>query len=408
MGKLRETKNYDEPPGKWVYVAFIIILLAFSGIWLWSHPAVISATGVATGLASNAGPLERVLIVPSSSAAASQARAELAGSIQHEFRDGSVSVEVPSGTALQRFGRIQPVAQLRIPQPRAEAASGKPGKACAPSAQIPWGVAKVGGGAGGSGINIAILDTGVAKHPDLRTVVCMDTTGRRIKSGCSDQNGHGTHVAGIVAANGALKGVAPDANVWAIKVCGAGGTCWADDVAEGIYYAVDNGANIISMSFGANADTALVRDAIAYGAQHGVLFVAAAGNDGPDEGSIDWPAASAKVIAVGALDSGDAVASWSSRGINYQTLAWSVEEKDIELAAPGVGVESTWNDGCYRTLSGTSMAAPHIAGLAAKLWQGSAAATRDYLRYIARYYYADIGRAGDDPDAGFGLPVATA
>jgi len=416
MRQLRETRNYDSLNGKWLYAAFLVVVLAFGGVWLSSHLPNLSITGYASG-APSSGPLERVLIVPSSSAASAEAKAQLTDKIQHEFSDGSFTAEIPSSSkaALKRFGEVKAVPQLRIPQPKSEQASGRAaaGRTCTPSVQKPWGVAKVGGGSGGAGINIAILDTGVAKHADLSTAVCMDTTTRNIKPGCKDQNGHGTHVAGIAAANGGsdgkgIFGVAPQAGLWAIKVCKADGTCYADDVAEGIYYAVNNGANIISMSFGADMDIPLIRSAIEYGVQHGALFVAAAGNDGSADGTIDWPAANFKVIAVGAIDSTDAIASWSSRGINSLTIPYSVEERDIEFAAPGVAIESTWNDGCYRILSGTSMAAPHVAGLAAKLWQGSAAATRDYLQYIARYNYADIGGAGDDNAAGFGLPVATA
>jgi subtilisin len=402
MRQLREARNYDSLNGKWLYIGFLIIVLAFGGVWLSSHSTNLSISGYATS-APAAGPLERVLIVPSNAALGADAKALLSDKIEHEFSDGSFTAEIASSskTELKRFGEVKTVPQLHISQPQNE------GTTCTPSAQKPWGVAKLGGGSGGAGINIAILDTGVAKHSDLSIAVCKDATKKRLSDGCNDQNGHGTHVAGIATANGGsdgkgIFGVAPNAGLWTIKVCKADGTCYADDVAEGIYYAVNNGANIISMSFGADSDVPLIRAAIDYGVQHGVLFVAAAG----DGSSIDWPAANFKVIAVGALDSSNTIPSWSSSGINALTIPYSVEERDIEFVAPGVGIESTWNDGCYRTLSSTSMAAPHIAGLAAKLWQGSAAATRDYLQYIARYNYADIGGTGDDNAAGFGLPVA--
>jgi subtilisin len=196
-----------------------------------------------------------------------------------------------------------------------------PERACNPSNQIPWGIVKVNGGSGGTGVNVAVLDTGVYKdHLDLDVKLCKDATKRGIKKGCSDGNGHGTHVAGTIAANGGsdglgIYGVAPKANLWAIKVCGPAG-CWCDDIAAGIRYAADNGANIISMSLGGNTQSSLIRDAIDYAVGKGVLVVAAAGNDGPADGSIDYPGANVKVIAVGAIDSLEAVPDWSSRGIN--------------------------------------------------------------------------------------------
>ena len=138
---------------------------------------------------------------------------------------------------------------------------------------------------------------------------------------------------------------------------------------------------------------------------NGVLVVAAAGNDGPYVGSVDYPAASNKVIAVGALDVNKVISDWSSRGINSQTTAYLVEDGDIEFAAPGVSVESTWKDGGYAILSGTSMAAPHISGLAAKLWQKDALAPADATRDLLRKFSTDLLPLGDDDDSGWGIPT---
>ena len=132
------------------------------------------------------------------------------------------------------------------------------------------------------------------------------------------------------------------------------------------------------------------------------MVVAAAGNDGPVDGSIDYPGANAKVIAVGAIDSDENVASWSSRGTNDGD--YIIEEREVELAAPGVFVESTYKDGCYTSMSGTSMATPHVAGLAAKLWQDNADDTRTYLQNLAKLH--DLHTVGDDTATGFGLPIA--
>ncbi len=293
------------------------------------------------------------------------------------------------------------------------------GRACYPENQIPWGVEMVNGGSGGSGVVVAVLDTGIdTDHPDLKENVmdCKDATKRKITGECEDKNGHGTHVAGIIAANGGsdgngIYGVAPEAKLMVVKVCGAGGICFGDDIAAGIRYAADHGANIISMSLGSNSPDRMVLDAIDYAVSKDVLVVAAAGNDGPENGSIDYPAAYVKVIAVGAIDSSKNVPNWSSRGVNPGDTPYVIEEKEVEFGAPGVSVYSTWNDGCYAVLDGTSMAAPHVSGLAAKAWasvndtDGDGCVSddvREYLQNLAQ----DVWTPGDDPATGFGLPVA--
>jgi subtilisin len=282
--------------------------------------------------------------------------------------------------------------------------------ACYPDNQLPWGIVKVNGGSGGAGVVVAVLDTGVdTDHPDLvaNIVDCVTKVTHFVpdSKNCEDGHGHGTHVSGIVLANGGpedlgIYGVAPEASLMTVKVCDRKGWCYGDDIAAGIYYAADNGANIISMSFGGDSPDSQILAAIDYAVDKGLLAVAAAGNDGPEDGSIDYPGAYVKVIAAGAIDINEAVPDWSSRGINDGDYV--IEEKEVEFGTPGVGIESTYNDGCYTYMSGTSMATPHVSGLAAKLWQGNAADTRSYLQSIAK----DIWEAGDDTATGFGLPIS--
>ncbi|MBE0425344.1 MAG: S8 family peptidase [Nitrospirae bacterium] len=285
-------------------------------------------------------------------------------------------------------------------------------RSCYPSDQKPWGIIKVNGGYGGSGVKVAILDTGVdTDHPDLATNIIgcvtkvthfkVDTTN------CEDGNGHGTHVAGTVLANGGsdglgIYGVAPAAGLIAVKVCDRRGWCYGDDIAAGIYCAADEGANILSMSLGGNLPDLQVLAAIDYAVDKGALVVAAAGNDGPGTGSIDYPGAYVKVIAAGAIDINEMVPDWSSRGINDGD--YIIEEREIEFGTPGVSIESTYKDGCYAYMSGTSMATPHVSGLAAKLWRGNAADTRSYLQDID--IAKDIWELGDDTATGIGLPIS--
>ena len=272
---------------------------------------------------------------------------------------------------------------------------------CYPIEEYPWGVTKIGGGSGGDNIIVAVLDTGVDQdHPDLLTNIqqCLSYG----YATCEDGHGHGTHVAGTILANGKIKGVAPQAKLMAIKVLSDSGSGWGDDIAKGISYAADNNASIISMSLGSDEADSFILDAIDYAVGKGVLVVAAAGNDGPEEGSMDYPSAYYKIVGVGAIDSYENVATFSSRGIDDWNDA-IVSEGEIEFSAPGVNIESTLNDGCYGIMDGTSMATPHIAGLAAKLWKGTAQQTREYLRNISK----DIHWSGYDTATGYGLPVAS-
>jgi len=168
--------------------------------------------------------------------------------------------------------------------------------------------------------------------------------------------------------------------------------------------AADDGVNIVNMSLGSDNPSQLITDATNYAVSKNILVVAAAGNDGPYVGSIDYPGADANVVAVAAVNKDKQIPDWSSRGINSTTKPYIVEEGDIELACPGDNAESTWKDGGYAILSGTSMASAYCAGLAAKEWQkdalDSASATRELLHKLT----ADLLPVGDDDDSGFGFP----
>lgn len=289
-----------------------------------------------------------------------------------------------------------------------------------PSLQVPWGVkavynAEIASSSGGEDIMVAVLDTGILKtHPDLERRIsgCKDFTAPKVSvaSGkCDDKNGHGTHVSGIIAADGGVDkkgiwGVAPAAELLAFKVCGNNGSCWADDIAIAMRTAVDDGAKVINISLGGDSESQLIKDAINYASDKGVLIVAAAGNDGPYVGSIDYPAANPKVIAVGAIDLNMEVPDWSSRGVNEYTQEAVIEEKDLEFGAPGANIESTWGDGGYAIISGTSMAAPHIAGLAAKLWNAEEENPAQTVRDTLKEIIFDILPEREDNSSGYGFP----
>lgn len=327
-------------------------------------------------------------------------------------------------TGVEASPTVEPTeTPLPTKTPLPKSAKGKSGTIrYLPSDQTPWGIeiiyddSAVPVTTGGEEASVVILDTGVyISHPDLagRIAQCKDFTNPRyplVDGKCEDKNGHGTHAAGLVAADAGVDergiyGVAPQTKIWIYKVCGANGSCYADDIAVALRLAADNGVNIANMSFGSDQESSLIRDAINYAASKGVMLVAAAGNDGPFPDSIDYPAAYASVVAVGAIDQSEIVTNWSSRGANSVSTPWVVEARDVEFAAPGEYIESTWNNGGYAILSGTSMASPFVAGLAAKYWQSTAddpmTATRDLLHSFA----GDLLPLGDDDASGFGLPT---
>ncbi|MFC4599150.1 S8 family peptidase [Cohnella hongkongensis] len=226
--------------------------------------------------------------------------------------------------------------------------------------RIPWNVNRVKAPpawpvAGfGSSVKVAILDTGIARHPDLSIAGGVNTiTGKSF----ADDNGHGTHVAGIAAATGRRKiaGVAPKVELYAVKVLDENGSGYISDIVEGIEWCLARDIRIMNMSFGLAGDSALLRNAIRRAKRRGAVIVASAGNSGSSLPRIDAPARYPEAIAVAATTRGNRAASFSSRGAG------------IDIAAPGVSILSTWLNGTYRRESGTSMSAPHVTGGAALL-----------------------------------------
>ena len=208
----------------------------------------------------------------------------------------------------------------------------------------------------GEGTKVAILDTGIdTDHPDLANAI-IDTKDFT-NDGIEDANGHGTHCAGIVGArlNGVgFVGVAPKSDLLIGKVLdnnGSGAYSW---ITDGIYWAVDSGANIISMSLGGPGSDPDMYQAIQYALFYGVHVICAAGNEGSlYTNSIGYPGRYGGVITVASHDYNGNPSGFSSKG------------GEVDLMAPGSDIWSTYKDGGYAELSGTSMATPFVAGLAA-------------------------------------------
>lgn len=311
------------------------------------------------------------------------------------------------------------------------------GAMAAPSDRTPWGMeaiyndSSIQSTSGGSGIKVAVLDTGVnINHTDLAGSAeqCKDFTNRRtalVDGSCTDKNGHGTHVAGTVLAHGGtglgIYGVAPEADLWAYKVLNDQGSGYSDDIAGAIQHAADqavstNSKVVISMSLGSSSKSTLIADAVDYAYGKGVLVVAAAGNSGPNADTIGYPGALVNAVAVAALENVQEngtyrVADFSSRGNPATDGDYVIQERDVEVSAPGRAIESTWFDGSYNTISGTSMATPHVSGLAAKIWAANPSMSHTQLRAELqnRAKANDIlggsgAAAGDDYASGFGFP----
>lgn len=193
-------------------------------------------------------------------------------------------------------------------------------------------------------------------------VISGGNTVDKNSSDYSDKHGHGTHVAGTIAAldnSIGVLGVAPSAGLYAVKVLNNAGMGSTTSVIKGIQWAVDNGMNVVNMSFGSSTFSQAEKDACDNAYNNNVLLVAAAGNSGNESGTGDnvgYPAKYSSVIAVAATDEDDRRAYFSSTG------------DQVELSAPGVKILSTYKSNSYATASGTSMASPHVAGVAALVW----------------------------------------
>jgi len=269
----------------------------------------------------------------------------------------------------------------------------------------PWGINKIDaptawGTSRGAGVHVAILDTGIDyDHPDLDDnidggvyFVGLINDGSTNPLHWDDVRGHGTHCAGTVAAEDntiGVVGVAPEARLHAVKVLNDSGSGSTSDVVQGIEWCVDNNIDIASMSFGGSS-TASLQSACNAANSAGVLLVSSAGNG--YGGPVGYPAAYNSVIAVSATDSSDVIAGLSSTG------------PQVELAAPGVNVISTVPGGTYASKQGTSMACPHVSGVAALVMAAGIADVRTQLRITA----VDLGAPGKDNYYGYGRVDAAA
>jgi len=287
---------------------------------------------------------------------------------------------------------------------------------------VPWGVERIGAtavhssGNKGAGINVAVLDTGIDKdHPDLSYVWGYDFSGDNDPDP-QDYDGHGTHVAGTIAAldnDIGVVGVAPEVNLYILKIFTDDGSGSYSDAVEAIEWCINtyydevegNEIQVISMSWGSSVQYGdpSIEPWINEAYNLGIVLVGAAGNEGNPPGRGDnviYPARYENVIAVAATDENDERAKWSSTG------------PAVELAAPGVDILSTYLDG-YAYASGTSMACPHVSGTVALLLNtpidvsydldGDGVWDPDEVRMKLHDTADDLGPAGKDEKYGYGI-----
>ncbi len=272
-----------------------------------------------------------------------------------------------------------------------------------------WGVQKIAAkavhdsGNKGNGVKVCIIDSGIdVNHPELSANYIGGYDFVNNDSDPNDDNGHGTHVAGTIAArlnSVGVVGVAPEAQILAYKILDASGSGTFSSAIAAIEACVNAGGKVTNNSYGASQDPGTqVKAAFDNAYNAGVLHVAAAGNATVFTcNAVSYPARYDSVIAVAATGSNDAVASWSCRG------------PEVELAAPGVNVYSAYPDDTYATASGTSMASPHAAGLAALVFgcgltdlNSDGTVNNIDVRIRMQQTALDLGTAGRDTSYGFG------
>jgi thermitase len=253
---------------------------------------------------------------------------------------------------------------------------------------------------GSEDIIVAVIDTGVdLNHDDLANQLVKGYNAVDEQSSPMDDVGHGTHVAGVISAvvnnTEGVAGMSWYNKVMPIKVLDHTGSGSTYAVAQGIIWATDHGAKVINMSLGNYANAEFLHDAVKYAFDHDVVLIAATGNDNTQDPG--YPAAYPEVLAVSATDWNQNRASFSNYG-NY-----------VDVMAPGENIASTYPDNQYAALSGTSMASPHAAALAAMIRSTNPLLTNTEVMQILRQTSVDLGNPGRDPYYGFGqIDVVTA
>ncbi|MBT2634072.1 S8 family serine peptidase [Pseudomonas sp. ISL-88] len=243
----------------------------------------------------------------------------------------------------------------------------------------------------GRNVKVAVIDSGIFPHDDLS--IAGGYAAVTYTSSYKDDNGHGTHVAGIIAAQHdgyGVDGIAPGVRLYAVKALDQKGSGDLKSLLKAIDWSIANKMDIINMSLGTNGDSQILHEAVDKAYQKGIVIVAAAGNDG-NKKPVNYPAAYSSVTAVSAANEKNQLAAFSTAG------------KQIEFSAPGTNITSTYLNQLYAIADGTSQAAPHVTGMFALLKQKYPQETNAQLRKQMQQNVKDLGSPGRDNQFGYGL-----
>lgn len=265
---------------------------------------------------------------------------------------------------------------------------------------VPWGVEMMGivkyhaEGITGKGVKVAILDSGLNNHPELRTEYIMEGYNSVDHNNKPlDDFGHGTLVTGVIAANHNDKGiigVAPDVELYPVKVLNQYGVGEIEDVVSGIQWCIENDIDIINMSFAVPKDHKILKDAIQIAFNAGIIIVASGKNS--SGGIVGYPASYEGVISVTAIDQNLKIADTSPQG-------------KIDYSAPGVDIVTTTHDGKYQYFSGNSIATPFITGIIALLMQSNNETNSQNIHSVLEPFIKDLGTKGPDDIYGKGTVI---
>ena len=270
-----------------------------------------------------------------------------------------------------------------------------------PPQELTWGVDRIEADlawseTNGTMINVAVLDTGAdLDHPDLTDNIKGNFSALNPHKSAEDDNGHGTHVSGIIAAANntiGIIGAAPQINLYVVKVLGSDNTGNLSDILDGMQWCIDNHMQVVNMSFGATSTVQSLADAVEAMHAAGIVQVAAAGNNGTSGGAMLYPARYPETIAVSSVDVNGNLAVTSSYG------------PEVDLAAPGVSIYSTYLDAGYIYKNGTSMATPHVTASAALVLSVFPALTPDEVKTKLKSSAEDLGLPADEQGAGLVRP----